>query len=59
LGKLVAARGDHASAVPYFELAVSAAPSLKEAWYQLSLSYRRLGQEEKSRAALEQFKKLQ
>ena len=59
LGKLAAARGDHASAVPHFELAVSTAPSLKEAWYQLSLSYRRLGQEEKSRAALEQFKKLQ
>ncbi len=57
LGKLVAARGDYEAAVSHYEQAVRAAPSLKEAWYQLSLSYRRLGHEEKSRAALDQFKK--
>ncbi|MEO7649372.1 MAG: tetratricopeptide repeat protein [Bryobacteraceae bacterium] len=59
LGKLAVARGDHAGAVPPFERAVEAAPSLKEAWYQLSLSYRSLGQPEKSREALERFKALQ
>jgi len=58
LGKLVAARGDYGMAVSHYEQAVNATPSLKEAWYQLSLGYRRLGQEEKSRAALDQFKKL-
>jgi len=48
LGKLVAARGDYGTAVSHYEQAVLATPSLKEAWYQLSLSYRRLGEEEKS-----------
>jgi len=58
MGKLGAARGDYGMAVSHYEQAMAATPSLKEAWYQVSLSYRRLGQEEKSRAALDQFKKL-
>ncbi|MBL8290824.1 MAG: tetratricopeptide repeat protein, partial [Bryobacterales bacterium] len=59
LGKIAASRSDHATAIPRFERAVAADPSLKEAWYQLSLSYRRAGNTEKAAAALERFKKLQ
>ncbi len=59
IGKLEAGRGDHPAAIAHYERAVSFRPSLKEAWYQLSLSYRRAGQEEKSRYALEQFRTIQ
>ena len=58
LGKLASARGEHNAAISHFQQAVAATPSLKEAWYQLGVSYRRMGQEEQSLAALEQFKKL-
>jgi tetratricopeptide (TPR) repeat protein len=59
LGKLVAARGDDPSAITHFERALAAKPSLNAAWYQLSLSYRRNGQETKSREAMERFRKTQ
>ncbi len=59
LGKLAAARDDHSAAIARYQRAVASMPSLKEAWYQLSLSYRRTGNEEQARAALEQFRKLQ
>jgi protein O-GlcNAc transferase len=59
LGKLAAARGDDLAAITHYELATQAQPSLNPAWYQLSLSYRRTGQEEKSREALERFRKTQ
>lgn len=58
LGKLAAARGEHGAAISHYRQAVAATPSLKEAWYQLGISYRRAGQEEQSLAALEQFRKL-
>lgn len=58
LGKLANASANTAEAISHFEQAVVANPSLKAAWYQLSLSYRRAGQEEKSRAAKEKFQKL-
>lgn len=56
IGKLAADRGDDNAAVSHYKLAIASQPSLKEAWYQLSLSYRRSGQEEKSRQALERFR---
>ena len=56
LGKLAFAQGDNAAAILHFERAVAAQPSFNAAWYQLSLSYRRNGQEEKSREALENFR---
>ena len=59
LGKLAFAQGDNAAAILHFERAVAAQPSFNAAWYQLSLSYRRNGQEEKSREALENFRKTQ
>ena len=58
LGKLASARGEHNAAISHYQQAVAATPSLKEAWYQLGVSYRRMGQEEQSLAALEQFRKL-
>ncbi|MCZ2149219.1 MAG: tetratricopeptide repeat protein [Bryobacterales bacterium] len=58
LGKLANASSNTAAAISHFEQAVAANPSLKAAWYQLSLGYHRAGQEEKSRAAKEQFQKL-
>ncbi|MBL8221868.1 MAG: tetratricopeptide repeat protein [Bryobacterales bacterium] len=58
LGKLAAARSEDASAAAHFEKAVAANPSLKQGWYQLALSYRRLGQQDKSNSAMEQFRKL-
>lgn len=58
MGKIEAGRGDHAAAIDHWEKAVAANPGLKEAWYQLSLSYRRSGQPEKAARAAEQFKKL-
>lgn len=58
LGKLAAARGEHDAAISHYRQAVVSTPSLKEAWYQLGISYRRAGQEEQSLAALEQFRKL-
>ena len=59
LGKLAAARGDDAAAIKYFEGATALQPSLKAAWYQVSISYRRSGQHEKAREALETFRKIQ
>lgn len=58
LGKLAAARNDDATAVTHFEQAVAADPSMKQGWYQLALSYRRAGLQDKSTAALEQYRKL-
>jgi tetratricopeptide (TPR) repeat protein len=58
LGKLANSSANPTAAISHFEQAVAANPSLKAAWYQLSLSYHRAGQEEKSRAAKEQFQKL-
>jgi protein O-GlcNAc transferase len=58
LGKLGSARGDHTAAISHFQQAVAATPSLKEAWYQLGVSYRRMGEEAQSLAALEQFRRL-
>jgi tetratricopeptide (TPR) repeat protein len=57
LGKLAFARGDNAGAIRHYERAVASQPSYNAAWYQLSLSYRRDGQEEKAREALENFQK--
>src|SRR3954454_16203172 len=45
LGKLAAARGDDGAAIKHFEDALASKPSLNAAWYQLSLSYRRYGQQ--------------
>ena len=59
LGKLAFARGDNTSAIRHYENAVASQPSYNAAWYQLSLSYRRSGQEERARAALENFRKTQ
>lgn len=59
LGKLAAARGDDVSAITHFERALVTKPSLNAAWYQLSLCYRRNGQETKSREAMERFRKTQ
>lgn len=58
LGKLAAARAADAVAAGHFEKAVAANPALKQGWYQLALSYRRLGQQDKSNSAMEQFRKL-
>jgi tetratricopeptide (TPR) repeat protein len=58
LGKLAAARNAHAQAIEHYRQAVAATPALKEAWYQLGISYRRAGDEQQSLAALEQFRKL-
>ena len=59
LGKLATARGDHLSAIPHYERAVAANPSLKEAWYQLGVGYRRAGRDAESRLAMERFRKLE
>ena len=58
IGKLLAARGDHTSAIDHYRRAVAAMPALKEAWYQLSLSYRRAGRNDDAAAALTEFRKL-
>ncbi|MCC6588561.1 MAG: tetratricopeptide repeat protein [Bryobacterales bacterium] len=57
-GKLLAARDDHRAAIDHYSRAVAAMPTLKEAWYQLSLSYRRTGRNEEAAAALTEFRKL-
>lgn len=57
-GKLLAARGDHTAAIDHYRRAVGAMPALKEAWYQLSLSYRRAGRNDEAGAALTEFRKL-
>jgi Flp pilus assembly protein TadD len=57
LGKLAAGRGDDTSAIVHYEHAVKSQPSLNAAWYQLSMSYRRSGQEAKAREAMEEFQK--
>lgn len=59
LGKIDAGRGETASAIQHLEHAVAAKPSMGAAWYQLSLSYRKNGQVEKSQLAMEQFRKTQ
>jgi Flp pilus assembly protein TadD len=59
LGKLAFARGDNTLAIRHYEQAVTSQPSYNAAWYQLSLSYRRTGQEERAREALENFRKTQ
>ncbi len=58
LGKLAAAAQDFPGAIGRFEKAVAVNPAFKEAWYQLSLSYARLGKHEQSRAAMEHFRNL-
>jgi len=58
LGKLAAGRAEDAVAAAHFEKAVEANAALKQGWYQLALSYRRLGQQDKSNSAMEQFRKL-
>ncbi len=58
IGKLLAARGDHPAAIDHYRRAVNAMPALKEAWYQLSLSYRRAGRNNEAAAALTEFRKL-
>lgn len=58
LGKLAATRNEHTRAIEHYRQAVATAPGLKEAWYQLGISYKRAGDEEQSLAALDQFKKL-
>ncbi|MBS1827524.1 MAG: tetratricopeptide repeat protein [Acidobacteria bacterium] len=58
LGKLAAAQSDDKTAASHFEQAVKANPNMKQGWYQLALSYRRTGQQEKSNSAMEQFRKL-
>jgi Flp pilus assembly protein TadD len=59
LGKLAFAKGDNSAAILHYEHAVTSQPTFNAAWYQLSLSYRRGGQEEKAREALENFRKTQ
>jgi tetratricopeptide (TPR) repeat protein len=59
LGKAAAARGDDRTAITHYEKALESQPALDAVWYQLSLSYRRSGQEAKSREALERFRKSQ
>lgn len=58
LGKAALARGEHAAAVDQLRRAVESAPGLKGAWYQLGLAYKRAGEDQQSRAAMEQFRKL-
>jgi tetratricopeptide (TPR) repeat protein len=59
LGKLAFAKGDNTTAILHYEHAVASQPTFNAAWYQLSLSYRRGGQEQKAREALENFKRTQ
>jgi len=57
-GKLSAARADHAAALKHLEKAVAGNPRLKEAWYQLSLAYRRAGRADQAKDAAERFRLL-
>ncbi|HEY8548527.1 MAG TPA: tetratricopeptide repeat protein [Vicinamibacterales bacterium] len=52
LGRIAAARGDHAQAVAHFERAVERFPEFGAAHYALALSYRRLGKADAARDAL-------
>lgn len=58
LGKLAAAGGDDRGAASHFEEVVKANPEMKQGWYQLALSYRRLGEQGKSNSAMERFRKI-
>jgi len=58
LGKLALTAGDPAGAVEHLRQAVRSAPDLKSAWYQLGIAYQRAGEEESSRQAMEQFRRI-
>jgi tetratricopeptide (TPR) repeat protein len=53
LGRIAAARGDHAGAIQHLERAIALFPEFAAAHYQLALSYRALGRRDEARTALE------
>jgi len=53
LGRIAAARGDHAAAVSHLERAVQLFPEWGAAQYALALSYRALGRRDEAQRALE------
>jgi tetratricopeptide (TPR) repeat protein len=53
LGRIAAARGDHAAAVRHLERAVALFPEWGAAYYRLALSYRALGRRDEAKRALE------
>jgi tetratricopeptide (TPR) repeat protein len=57
LGRVAAARGDHARAIAHLERAVAAFPDFGAAHYALALAYRRLGRTADAASALERQQK--
>jgi tetratricopeptide (TPR) repeat protein len=53
LGRIAAARGDHARAIEYFERAIALYPEFGAAHYALALSCRAVGRRDDARAALQ------
>ncbi len=58
LGKIANEQGRPAEAVRNLEKAVALQPENSTAWYQLALTYKKSGENEKSAAALKQFRNL-
>lgn len=58
LGKIAIAHGEFSSAVKHLEKAVLQNDAPAEAYYQLSVAYRRTGQSEPAAAALKKFKEM-
>jgi tetratricopeptide (TPR) repeat protein len=57
LGRIAAARGDHARAIGHFERAIALYPEFGAAHYSLALSCRAVGRRDDARAALERHAK--
>lgn len=59
LGNLYLARGDFEAAIKVYQNAITANPASSQAHYRLGLTYKRLGDEEKSKAEFVQYKELE
>ena len=59
LGRLQAAQGNFAMAIDTYKKAIEVNPNLSEAHYQLSLAYKRTGQEAKAHQEFQEFQETQ